>query len=487
MKFFSSSSFFGIAVLLQAALWWVVKDDPFFGDAIASTSKAALAIYDSGFHTLFYPEAIDPGHPTLFPVVMALCWKIAGLHLWVSHLLSSCCALLLLWSLRKCCLLFVSLPVANIILLLSCCFSTYLSMSAMMLNTTLLMALCLLAIHALVSQQKWVFIGVTSIMMLTHLQAAYFLTALVVADCWIGVGINNQTFIQWIRASWLKYLFPAGVFLAWLVLHYLHTGWVLHSPNYSDAQSLKGPVTFLKGLALISWRLVDYGMLPVYCVTAVALWRNKTDRKLKIVFGVMLMVTSLIMAITLEHTIGHRYFLVFQLLCISIAVGYLAQFPPKYFAAGVGLLLMSLVAGNFLYYPGKTLGDATLAYRNYFKIEQHIREEASKGDSIFSYAPIANPSRSRYLTEEGLLLLRITSDSLNTYPVILQSNVNAEFTTEQRKYLETNWYGKSYEEGAVYVNIFLNPSSYQKPEGWTLREPSWLEQQINALKNASGR
>lgn len=483
MKLFSSSYFFLTVVLLQVCVWFIVRNDPFFGDSIASTSKAALAIYDSGFQNIFYPAAVDPGHPTLFPVLMALCWSIAGQSLWISHLVSGLCALFLLWSLRKCCLLFVSLPHANMIVLLSCFFATCLSMSAMMLNTTLLMSFCLLAIYALLSEQKILFILVTSLMMLTHLQAAYFLTALAVADCWIALRINKQSVWKWIQTTWMNYTIPFLVFVVWLIFHYRHAGWLLHSPNYSDSQSLKGLGTFVKSFALICWRLVDYGMLPVHCITAAALLRKRINQKLAAVFCIMLLVTCLIMAITLEHTIGHRYFLMFQLLSIAIAVSYLVQLERRYLVACTGLMLMSLVAGNFLYYPGKTLGDATLTYRSYFAIEQQLQQDVEDSDTLYSYAPIANPVRTRYLAETGLSISRITSDSLSQYPIILQSNVNAEFTAAQKEYLETNWYGKSYEQGAVYVTVFLNPAFYHKPEGWSLRKPSWVEQQITGFKN----
>jgi EpsG family len=487
MKLFSSSSFFLIIILLHIGVWLVVRNDPFFGDSIASTSKAALAIYDSGFQTFFYPEEVDPGHPTLFPILMALCWSIAGKTLWISHLVGIMCAVFLLWSLRKCCLLFVSVPYANIMVLLSSGFATCLSMSAMMLNTTLLMSFCLLAIYALLSEKKGMFILVTSLMMLTHLQSAYFLTALAVSECWISLRINKQSVWQFIQATWIQYTIPFFVFVFWLILHYQHTGWVLHSPNYSDSQSLKGMGAFVKSIVLILWRLVDYGMLPVHCITATALLRKRIDTRLAAVFCIMLLVTTLMMAITLEHTIGHRYFLVFQLLSIAIAVSYAAQLQKKYLVGCAGLMGISLIAGNFLYYPGKTLGDATLAYRSYFAIEQQLTLDFDEKDSMYSYAPIANAARAKYLTENGLSISRITTDSFNTYPIILQSNVNAEFSAAQKKYLETNWYGKSYEQGAVYVTVFLNPSFYAKPEGWLLRTPSWTEQQIINFKSRFGR
>lgn len=485
MKVFSSSYFFLLLILLHLGLWFVVKDDPFFGDSIASTSKAALAIYDSGFQTIFYPESVDPGHPTLWPFLVALCWKIFGLHLWVSHFVGVVSGLFLLFCLRKLFLLVSPARVVNILLFVSSCFATYLSMNVMMLNTTLLMALCVLAVYAMLADKKIMFMGITSLMMLTHLQASYFLAGLIASDYWITVRQNKKRFIGWMLDALTKYTAPIVVFMFWLVVHYQHTGWLVHSPNYSDADSIKSLGAFVKSIGIIFWRLLDYGMLPVHCITIAAIWRRAANKKLATIFCVMLAVTVCIMAITLEHTIGHRYFLVFQLVSIGIAMNYIATLQRKYFVGCTGLIVASLLAGNFLFYPGKTLGDATLAYRSYFAIEKQIERDFT-GDTVYSYAPIANPIRSKWLESEGLLISRIASDSLSIYPIILESNLNAEFTKEQRSYLATNWYGKSYEQGAVFVTAFLNPAYYSKPTSWTVRKPSWFEQKILEIKNRFG-
>jgi hypothetical protein len=72
--------------------------------------------------------------------------------------------------------------------------------------------------------------------------------------------------------------------------------------------------------------------------------------------------------------------------------------------------------------------------------------------------------------------------NLDTIPALLQSNVNAEFTKPQRDYLTNNWYGNSYENGAVYVNVFLNPKFYNKPTWFKLRESSYFEVKLQELK-----
>ncbi len=187
------------------------------------------------------------------------------------------------------------------------------------------------------------------------------------------------------------------------------------------------------------------------------------------------------MALFLKDTIGHRYFLVFQMLVILFSLFHLQTFKPLYKYIWLCVFGLSLLFSNWLYYPGKTLGDATLAYRNYFKIEEQIQQQFGDTMDIYSYAPVANPPELKYLKPNGMNIHRITEDDLSNYAVIYQSNVNAEFTQEQLAQLQ-QWHGTSFERGAVYVNIFFNPAYYPPNSDWKLREEGKFEKWMKEMK-----
>jgi len=318
-------------------------------------------------------------------------------------------------------------------------------------------------------------------MMITHTQSTFLLLALACADLLINYTVYEKKVFPWFKDRWLMYTIPFLLYAGWIWLHMRHTGWAIESPNYTDTDHLKGWKTYVKSLVLIVWRLLDFGMAPVYLVLVVGVWKKMVDKTLFRTWITMLLVNAVVMAIFLEHTIGHRYFLPFGMLAVVLAVSYLQQLDASRRIILFVLLWFSLFAGNYLYYPGKTLGDGTLAYRNYFKLEEQIRKDFGDSIHFFSHAPVANEPALKYLTDEGFSIGRIRSDSLSGYPAVLQSNVCAEFTASQKKEL-SNWYGKSYENGAVYVNVFLNPRYYQKPENWQLRKPSAIETWVEAVK-----
>jgi hypothetical protein len=285
------------------------------------------------------------------------------------------------------------------------------------------------------------------------------------------------------QKRFLIYCIPFLLFAGWLMLHYRHTGWLLVSPQYGDVEELNNATSYIKALLLMVWRMVDYGMLPFYLILGGLFITNRQSRSNTIQWLVLVIPCCIGMAVFLENTIGHRYFMAFGMLAIILTIQSLQYVAESKRKLVMGILATSLLAGNFLYYPGKNLGDATLAYRSYFSIEEQLKKDFDSSYHFYGHAPIANPSQFMYLDESGLKVERINETPFDSLPVILQSNVNAEFSAEQKKYLAENWYGKSYEKGAVYVNVFLNPKYYSKPAGWNLRELSAAENAMEALKS----
>jgi hypothetical protein len=357
---------------------------------------------------------------------------------------------------------------------------TFISQGAMMLNTVAVMTFFLAAVYGLLTKNNRWFLWSTILMMITHLQGCFFILALASTDFFLSY--KEKTIFNWIKERAVFYLIPALIFGAWLTLHYNHTGWFTHSPNYSDVDELNTPIQFIKSIFLVAWRLVDFGMLPFYFIFIFATVKHIGDKKIQYSWVILTIVVSIMMAVFLKNTIGHRYFLALNLLMIMNVINVLQYLNEKAANTLYFILLLSLIAGNFLYYPGKNLGDGTIAYRSCFSIEQQLKKEFNDTTIFYSYAPIANPSQLMYLNDEGIKTARINNQPLDSLPAIIQSNLNAEFSEENKQYLANHFYGKSYENGAVYVNIFLNPKFYSRPQNWKLREPSSIEKWMIKLK-----
>lgn len=471
-----------LVCLAQLVAYFVFMHDPFFGDAISSTYQSANYIFNQNLRTLFYPIETDPGHPTLYPFLLAICWKIFGQTIEVAHAFSTFWMLLLSILFVKTTRLFLNPIHTFLAVILMLCFGTYLSLSAMLLNTTMLIFFVLLSGYGLFTQKsKWLLLG-NSLMVLTHLQGTFFLVGFGIAQLTFIFIKNRNVFFKNLLQISISYIIPTLLFIGWLYLHYNHTGWFTHSPNYSDTQNLKTLVGFFKSILLISWRIADYGMLPIHVFACLAVFKNKSNRLLDLTYLSLLFANASIMSIFLEHTIGHRYFFAIHLLGIILCLQYLSSFSTQIKYLFYSFIFSLIILGNFLYYPGKTLGDATLAYRSYFALEQQIKLDFADSIQFHSYAPIANPSHAKSLNNKSLDIVRISNNDFSEIPAILQSNLNAEFDHHAKSFLATNWYGKSYEKGGVFVNVFLNPAFYNKPPHWKLRTPGSLESYMEYWK-----
>ncbi len=474
-KLFNKYIYYLIA-LACSIFFLVVKNDPFHGDAVTSTAKVALNIYDNNLQTIWYPPLADPGHPTLFPYLLAVCWTIFGKSLWVAHALIILIGFCTILVLRKIALLFTTETKANTAVLLSCMYSVFVAQQALLLNTPLFFLWVLLCLYSLITKRTVLFIVSSVLMEITHLQANFFLLAfgfIYAYQCYE----TKQNFGTFVKNGLMLFL-PASITLAlWLWAHQMHFGWAFLSPNYTEHNNIKGAGQFIQSVFLIIWRLVDNGMLIPYMLFIYVWAKKQINKKLFIYTAIILLVNSICMAVFLYNTIGHRYFLISQFMVLLLVIAGLPKIKWPFIT-----MMASLLIGNYMYYPGKVIADSNLQYRSFFAIEKRIMHDF--GDSLFySYAPISTGGDIRYLDKQkGLNIQPLNDLNMDALPMLLQSNVNAEFTKPQRDSLYKNWHGHTYEQGAIYVNVFLNPAYNKKPAWFHLREPSWFEMQLQSLK-----
>ncbi len=464
-----------LAALFFAMLFYIFRGDYFFGDAITSTSRSTTYIFEQGIY--FYPSGFDPGHPPTYSILLAFCWKLFGKSLLVSHAYGMLWCVILFVGFRKVSRLFLSLHYTNYASVLVLMHPTFISQNAMMLNTSMLMGCFLWSIYYLVSKQNLKLTIILSIMIVTHLQGSFFLASIAITD----FIINRKTtpFLSFLKTKFLVYAIPFILFLGWLLVHYYHAGWWIISPDFSDAHETNSLLQVVKGLAYCTWRFIDYGMLVPILIYFIAKIRSKKIDDPDLLLWIPLLVSSIIMSLILKNTIAHRYFLGFELFLIILTIREIS-FYSKQQAIYYIMMMVAFAAGNFIYYPGKTIADANIRYRDSFGAMGAMYQDLSPNKNIFSKAPLANPMKYINLQSDDTYLKRIDWP-MESLPAVVSSNVCAEFTTTENEILNT-WYGKSYEHGAVYVNYFLNPKYNEKPTNWKLREPGILETWMSKLK-----
>lgn len=469
---------FVIIAVFQIGLFLVIKNDPFHGDAVTSCARVSLYIFENNLKTIWYQAQYDPGHPTLFPYLLASAWVLFGKSLAVSHGFVLIICFFILVVIHKIALIFIPKTQVSLATLMCAFYSVFVAQNALLLNTPLFFLWVLLCFYFLV-QKKYLLFAVFAVLMeLTHLQSNFFLLAFACIFCYQSV-VEKKTFTAFLTQG-LKLFLPAFLaFVIWCYFHHQKFGWTFLSPNYAEHKEINGLSQFIQSVFLITWRLLDNGMVAVYGLLIYYLAKQKTNKELLVYSSIILFVNALCMAVFLYNTIGHRYFLISQFLAIILLFSVCNKDSIKWV---VSIAFSALVFGNFMYYPGKVIADTNLQYRNFFALEKEVKNNF---DSIvfYSYAPISTGGKIRYLDPtKGLNLMSLNEATFDSLPAIIQSNINAEFTLPQRAFVSKNWYGNSYTNGAVFVNVFLNPKYYNKPDYFKLRESSLFEKKLQELK-----
>ena len=472
VEIFLSNWIFVLVVFFQLILWFVVKDDPFFGDGISTVSRAAVTIYDQKLQTIFYLPEHDPGHPTLIPFIYALIWTIFGKSLAISHAINTFFAILLLVGLRKVSEFILPKNLVDFPLLLLSCFAVFIAQSAMLLTHIPLTAFFLFALAALLKQYKFQFIFFTTILLFIHLEAVFLVAILFIIALFTQKINNKKEFF----ILMFQFLIPAFIFTIWLYLHYQHTGWLLSSPNYSEHRSLSTILGFFKNILLCFWRIADYGFLILFIpfLTNFKKLAQFFKSKIAIILIISLLVLITSISLFLSNSIAHRYFLPLQALFCLALVFFCRDWKSSRVYLLIAALSCMLIAGNFISYPGKCVGDASIAYRHYFSLLKKVELDYPKAE-IYTFAPVYNPAKYVFLEEKGINVKPLSNQKLSDLSYIMVNSFVCDVPQEISDTIN-NWYGNSFSSGSIYVSIYANPAKVSKAAFWELRKTSMFEQ-----------
>ncbi len=469
-----------LQVAFPLAYFLLSYDLPFWGDSIASVSKAAIRIYDEGLqHPWNYTDA-DPGHPTLFPWLIALGWKIFGYALWVPHALMAltlfaCARLMYLlasplseeWKSALLLLLFVS-PLT---------ISQGVSISLQLPLTAFFLA----AFYNWRKKYFGWFMFYASCMVLTHLQGVLLLATLSFFEVW------KQKFnIPNLVKSAVYFFVPVGAFVIWCFVHYLEFGWAYITPNFPREEP--GLDSMIYNLALMGWRYLDLGYffigIPAFWFAVKKVWKGSDGDSEKI-FLLSILVLCIGISILFIDPPSHRYILPVYFYMALLFVKQLQSWSRTKQTMAFSAAVLLLLSGSIWHYPGKCLGDQNLVFLNYHSLEKEVEDLLPEGTVVYSFAPLNNNGPETYLEERHLIHRDLYGAQLDTVPFILQSNVTCEFARIDMDSLPLHFSVHSFERWGVYLNLWVNQNQWEQfPELKEnhAREPGAVEEFIARLK-----
>lgn len=449
----------------------------FFWDKDILFARQAFWYLENGFSFL-PPLHINSGHPPVYSLILAGLWKIFNPHLAIGHLVMLPFAFGMVWQTYKFTKYFIKSDFVYLALVLVFIDTSVLAQFVIQTCDLFTLFFLFLCLNAVLYEKKsallfgLIGLGISS--------SRGMISCVIVGIFHIYFLVEEEGFKNLFKRLFtvIPFYLPAIIILgAYLILHYIKTGWIGYDPENSNWAGCFERVDFygfIRNSIIYIWRLIDFGRLFLWIFGiyfAYQFYKKKIsiDRNIRILLVLVIISLIVYAPVMLLYKIlnGHRYILsIFIVFTILISYILFEKTSNEKFKKGVFIvLLLGLISGNFWVYPDHIAKgwDATMAHVPYYflrpKMIQYIDENEIPIESIGSTTP--NDTKLKYIDLSGDERKFPRMDfSKDKY--ILYSNVYNMFTDEQLKELKEEWIlVKEYR--LIQVRITL----YQRPENST--------------------
>ena len=383
-----------ILAAFYAMITYVSQNNAFFGDMVQFGSRHSHFFFENNFSSLWLPNSLDSGHPPIFGMYIALCWKIFGKSLAVSH-----------WAMFP--------------FLFSIAFATprilkkYVSESNLILTSIIFFIEPTLLAQATLTSPDIVLVSFFLWAFIFYTEEKYSLLALVLIPMsfislrgmmmlfsfFVAIVIHQKK----IDKKYILSFAPAVVIcFYWLFRHYQLFHWIgFHSdsPWASSFQSV-GISQMLKNFMLMIWRWIDFGRVSFWILLLIFFivhlrkkyLFNKTQK-----FPLILLLSTTIVftinTIFADGLIGHRYYMPIYFIGLIMTFQFIEVYSKKKQLI-FGIILVSFFVGANYTYPNKiAMGwDATPAHRPYYKLRLKAIDYLEKNNISLSSVGAGFPS-----------------------------------------------------------------------------------------------
>lgn len=458
------SPFFLIAIIAT----WLVSGNIFFWDTVQLGAKHATFYYENNFSELLLPDSFDSGHIPAFGMYLALCWKLFGKSLLVSHFAMLPFLLGIIWQSYLLFKRFFSPKYLYFALTLFFLDPTLLSQAILISPDIILVFLFLVALNSVFTQKKIILSVAVSALSLISMRGMMVAFAILLLDIIRTIKPDSfkSVFIQLLHKS-VIYLPALIIFLSFNIYHYKAKGWIGYHDDspWAECFQLVDFKGVIYNIGILGWRILDFGRvflwIAFFATGIIHFKKLKTGNKagtLLLIFILLLGCLS-ISFVLYKNLSGHRYILP-AILSFSMLASYLIfevieSEKTKYTVFAI--LAAGLITGNLWVYPRDISQgwDASLAHLPYYelreKMNSYMDSQNIKIEETAGFFP--NNVELKYMDLSESELKHSSFDSESKY--VLFSNVYNDATTEERYNLRNNFsVQKEYRKAGVYLILY---------------------------------
>ncbi len=368
--------------LFTLVLFLLHRNNSFFWDGVHYGSIEPDFYYYSHFKSILMPDSIDSGEVPIFALYIATIWSLFGRTIEISHFAMLPFIIGILFQLYILCLRFFKNEHINIVMILLLADTTLLSQFTLVSPDLPLLFFFLLGLNSLFDNRK-VLLGISIFFLFINI-----IRGIMLSFCLLLLDINliisqikkgKNVIVELIKRS-LIYLPGLFAFLLFNYYHYLQKGWMLSHQDspWKDTKVFVDGKGLLFNIAMLCWRLIDFGKIIIWLVLLFLLIKlkkqflHRMESKSLLFLLICLLLFVHVDMIWANNLLAHRYFIPFNiiltLLCATILFSELISKKVKLTATF--LMLITLISGSFWIYPNKIAKgwDATLAHLPYYDL-----------------------------------------------------------------------------------------------------------------------
>ncbi len=383
---------------------YLVSHNIFFWDTVQLGARHATFYYENNFNQLLLPNSMDSGHIPTFGMYLALCWKLFGRNLVVSHFSILPFIIGIIWQAHLLIKRFISPQYIYWSLLLFLLDPGLLGQSALVSPDIPLVFFFLYGLNAVLSNKKHFISIACAGLFLISMRGMMVAFALLIIDILFNIRFKNITdsFFQLTRRS-IIYIPALIIFMSYNIYHFKMKGWIgyYEDSSWADCFVRANFSGMLFNVALLGWRLMDFGRVFLWTIFTIIIIRHRKtafkDKSLRfflIVFLITLAALSFSF-IMYKNLSGHRYIMP-AILAFSLMVQYcIFEIIPnkriKHIALTVGIV--GQVTGNLWIYPAHIAQgwDSTLAHIPYYNLrldmEKYLQQNQIPTSQVASFFP----------------------------------------------------------------------------------------------------
>lgn len=449
LKLISQHAFW-IAGIIYLFVLLLAADIPVFWDMYGQVKTAAFFL-QSDFADML-PDGgaySDNGHMPLYPLYLALLFKIFGYKLWVAHLSVLPFLIGILWNLQKLCLRYFDAPRAALVIGLTFFHPAFISQSVHFSQELALVFCSLWLINALLDRHASHIILSSMLLCLLNLRGISFCLIL---PAYFFIARKN-------RYSWYV-LAGLASWLAWVIYHYMATGWFFAGEQISEFRQVADGPRMTKNVLLCGWKLLDLGSVFGWALVAVAVLKT---RRLHEPVQLLLLssLSVMVLCIPLTNPVSNRYFLLAYVLLLPAFVAAVEHVRPaikRLIIIGFAIVLFS---NNGVTYPNRygNAWDCSLKSLSYFALRAQLDEllahkQISPSDVSAGFQLYFND---KYYLMNGVdrEYALLSDTEMPSTPYVAESNISNNFNAAREHYLaELYMPVQEFRSGAVYIRLY---------------------------------